>query len=145
MPFWAVMRRRLRVVEAMLVLAGAALTLRLVPFRRIAARVGEVAPGAGTAAAEPSVDPAVDHVAAALASAVRRLRLRDCCLIMALAGEFMLRRRGVAAVLHLGVARSATGFEGHAWLEAGGRIVCGGRTARAFTPIARIVRAHRPA
>jgi len=152
-PVWLTATRRLRVVEAMLDLAVAALMLRLLPFRVIAARLGPVSSGGPVPPdglppchAPPAVaPPAIAHVRAAMASAERRLDLRDCCLIMALAAGAMLRRRGVASVLHLGVAKSATGFEGHAWLEAEGRIVCGGRTVARFTPIAHIVSERRPA
>jgi len=145
---WVTAMRRLRVVEAMLALAAAALKLRLVPFRVVAARLGTVSSSIAAPrvdAVRPPVHPAIARVRAAMASAERRLELRDCCLIMALAAGAMLRRRGVASVLHLGVAKSATGFEGHAWLEADGRMVCGGRVAARFTPIARIVSERRPA
>jgi hypothetical protein len=144
---WVNATRRLRVVEAMLALAAAALMLRYLPFRVIAARVGTVSSsGAPPDGLPPGpAHPAIARVRAALASAERRLDLRDCCLIIAWAAGILLRRRGVASVLHLGVAKSATGFEGHAWLEAEGRMVCGGRTAARFTPIARIVSARRPA
>jgi Transglutaminase-like superfamily len=146
--FWTVAGRRLRVVEAMLALAGAALALRLLPFRVIAAWIGQASPGAAMpvdAAVQRPAAPAVAQVRAAMASVERRLDLHDCCLIIALAAGGMLRRRGITSVLHLGVARSATGFEGHAWLEAEGRMVCGGRTVSNFTPIARIVSERRPA
>ncbi len=48
------------------------------------------------------------------------------CLAQGLAARTMLRRRGVASILHVGVARSqAVPFEAHAWLEAAGVEVTG--------------------
>ena len=49
------------------------------------------------------------------------------CLTQALAAQFLLKRRGVAAELRIGVAKSATGqFEAHAWVESDGQVVIGG-------------------
>ena len=48
------------------------------------------------------------------------------CLAQALAARAMLNRRGIASLLHVGVARSqAAPFEAHAWLEAAGVEVTG--------------------
>lgn len=58
------------------------------------------------------------------------------CLVEALAARMMLRRRGISSVLHFGVGRSDSSLKAHAWLEAEGGFVCGGREAVDFTPIA---------
>lgn len=48
------------------------------------------------------------------------------CLAQALAARAMLRRRGIASMMHIGVARpDATSLEAHAWLEAAGIGVTG--------------------
>lgn len=48
------------------------------------------------------------------------------CLAQALVARAMLRRRGIASILHVGVARSRSAeFEAHAWLEAAGVEVTG--------------------
>lgn len=51
---------------------------------------------------------------------------RATCLTQALAVRLMLQRRGLPALLRIGVARSAEkGVEGHAWIECQGRIIIG--------------------
>ena len=47
----------------------------------------------------------------------------------------MLRQRGVASVLCLGVRRKASALAAHAWLEIDGKIVFG--TDGAYVPVAK--------
>lgn len=58
------------------------------------------------------------------------------CLPRALAAHAMLRRRGIASRLCLGVARDRGQFAAHAWIEVGERKVVGGEEASGFTQIA---------
>ena len=57
------------------------------------------------------------------------------CLPQALAAQLMLRRRGIASRLCLGVARHAndSSLSAHAWLEVGQGAVVGGQGAIGFT------------
>jgi hypothetical protein len=71
-----------------------------------------------------------------IASIEPRLPWRSTCLVQALAARSMLRRRHVATLLHFGVALDEGRIRAHAWLEAGGGCVCGGKAAIGFTPIA---------
>jgi hypothetical protein len=61
--------------------------------------------------------------------AVRRVSARcsrTTCLGRALTAWVMLRKRGIPAVVRLGVSKSPEdGFGAHAWLECGGRAVLG--------------------
>jgi hypothetical protein len=51
---------------------------------------------------------------------------RALCLQQALAAHAMLRRRGIASVIHFGTARAGQGLaDGHAWLDAAGVRVTG--------------------
>jgi hypothetical protein len=59
--------------------------------------------------------------------------MRALCLPRALAAQAMLRRRGIASRLCLGVAREGTGLAAHAWIELGNDVVVGGREAPRFT------------
>jgi hypothetical protein len=58
------------------------------------------------------------------------------CLPRALAAHAMLRRRGIASRLCLGVARERDALSAHAWVEIGGDKIVGGAEADGFTPIA---------
>ena len=61
------------------------------------------------------------------------------CLVRALAGQALLRRRGQESSLHLGVALTESkGFEAHAWLEHRGQVILGESEAGRFTPLTRV-------
>ena len=59
------------------------------------------------------------------------------CLPQALVGQWLLRRRGYAAVLHIGVAKDKEGqLLAHAWVESEGAIIIGGRfSPEIYTPL----------
>ena len=60
--------------------------------------------------------------------------MQAACLPRALAAQAMLRRRGVASRLCLGVAREGEALSAHAWLELGqDNIVVGEAQAPRFT------------
>ncbi|HEU4694304.1 MAG TPA: lasso peptide biosynthesis B2 protein [Vicinamibacterales bacterium] len=137
-------RHRWRVLEAMTALASVTLLLRILPFRtvmRLAASSAwpaddEPAPGRTTHPLATSVGAAVNRAAA-------RLPWHSSCLRRALAGRFMLLRRGFPSSVVFGVAKRAGQIHAHAWLVAGGGIVCGGRDRAGFTPIA-VLREQKP-
>lgn len=126
---------RLRVVEGAVALAVAGSLLGLLPFRWVARLAGAVEPGGH--GVPLAADPAADAIGRAIDAAASRLPWRPVCLPRALAGSLMLRRRGIPSRLVLGVRRDQDGLAAHAWLlTAAGAIVCGGRDAGRFVPIA---------
>ena len=58
------------------------------------------------------------------------------CLPRALAAHAMLRRRGIASRLCLGVARKEGELAAHAWVEIGNDKIVGGTEADGFTRLA---------
>jgi Transglutaminase-like superfamily len=58
------------------------------------------------------------------------------CLPRALAAQAMLRRRGIAGRLCLGVRRAAGELDAHAWVEIGSHKVVGGDEIDGFTRLA---------
>ncbi len=58
------------------------------------------------------------------------------CLPRALAAHAMLRRRGIASRLCLGVARENGAIAAHAWVEIGNDKIVGGAEAERFTRLA---------
>ena len=58
------------------------------------------------------------------------------CLPRALAAHAMLRRRGIASRLCLGVARERGALSAHAWVEIGDDKIVGGAEAGGFTRLA---------
>jgi hypothetical protein len=55
---------------------------------------------------------------------------------LALAAQYMLRRRGIESRLCLGVARDGNALTAHAWVEIGQHIIVGGVAASGFTRVA---------
>ena len=63
-------------------------------------------------------------------------RTNTLCLPRALAAHAMLRRRGIASRLCLGVARQNGSLTAHAWIEIGDHKIVGGAEAGRFTRLA---------
>ena len=123
--------------EAALALVIAQVAVRLVPFRWLAPCVTD-------ACLEPS-DTIVAERRAAVAgrlivSMAERLPWQSTCLVRSLAARMVLARMGIPSVLCLGVTTQDGALRAHAWLLAGGGIVCGGREASGYRPIAAITR-----
>jgi Transglutaminase-like superfamily len=120
--------RRLYTREAAVLLALARLAVRLLPATRIIAwasraprRINRFAVSEAAA-----VSWAVDHVGA-------KRWMNAACLPRALAAQAMLRRRGVASRLCLGVAHEGQQLAAHAWIELGQDMITGGAEAPRFT------------
>jgi Transglutaminase-like superfamily len=62
--------------------------------------------------------------------------MNTLCLPRALAAHAMLRRRGIASRLCLGVARDRDALSAHAWVEIGDDKIVGGAEAGGFTRLA---------
>ena len=122
--------------EALLSLTAASLAIRLLPFRRVAARMGGRAldakgPETGEAAR------AANQCGWAVRAWADRVPWRAVCFQRGLALHWMLRRRGIASVLHYGVAQSAAeGLRAHVWVSANGRLVMGGEEAPNYACLA---------
>jgi Transglutaminase-like superfamily len=81
----------------------------------------------------------IDWVAWAVDNLGARPWMNALCLPRALAAHAMLRRRGIASRLCLGVARdriAAGTLDAHAWVEVGGDKIVGGAEAAGFTQLA---------
>lgn len=135
--------RRALLVEAVLWLLVARMALLLVSFHRIAAWLGPLEPPGNrqplpAGGASPQAETAA-QVGWAVICAARHVPFKAVCLPQAIAGKAMLRRRGVASVLHLGAAIAAgpdAALQAHAWLDAAGVKVTGYPVAADFTEIA---------
>jgi Transglutaminase-like superfamily len=124
-----------RTVEAVLCLLAVRLAFALLPFRH-ALRLFGIAPGeagAGRVAA-----PEAQEVSRAIARAARHVPFRAVCLQQAFAAFLMLRRRGLAATVHLGLARAdgADVLKAHAWSRCGELPVTGAAVADGFVRVA---------
>jgi GNAT superfamily N-acetyltransferase len=130
-PLGATNRRLL--FEALPALALASLAIKLVPFRRVAAAASRRGKGSGRAADEAFVRKARWAVEAWS----KRVPWRTVCFQQGLALHAILRRRGIASLLHYGVARDAAkGLRAHVWVTVDGRPAIGGEEAGGFACVA---------
>lgn len=136
-------RRRTLAVEAMLYLAAARLGLAVLPFPRLARRFGTATPpqdartmAAATPASIQDAQVAQD-IGWAVTRAARYLPFRAVCLPQAMAARMMLRRRGIASIMHFGTARGGDrSIAAHAWLDAAGVEVTGYPVPKQFAEVA---------
>jgi hypothetical protein len=73
-------------------------------------------------------DGGVEQVSMAIRRASLRVP-RANCLVQAISGWLMLRRRGIRAVVRIGVDKNVSDFSAHAWLCVGERVIIGGEDA----------------
>jgi hypothetical protein len=129
---------RFLLVEAWIQLGAARFTLLTTPFRRIAPRLGrqQRPPPAPTQGGSTFL-PTAARVAWAVETMSRHTPWESACLAQAIAGKYMLRRRGVASALYLGTRKDEhSQLLAHAWLRVGARIVLGGSGHDTFTALA---------
>jgi hypothetical protein len=124
-------------LEAAWWLSLLAAALNVVAFKRLTAWLGLKQTATGQETAQPLQQEAI-AVGWAVEAVAARTPWTSTCLAQALAGAQMLRRRGIASALTLGVALAPdkeSHMEAHAWLQHGGALLTGGGGHRRFTPI----------
>jgi hypothetical protein len=135
-------RRQLLVVEACASMFVARVSLAIFPFRRIARGLGAFVPPTDPRVLAQAEDAPVEQVrvARAVGWAVRSsapyMPFRAVCLQQAIAAQAMLRRRGIASVMHFGAGKSDDKpIDAHAWLDAAGVKVTGYPVAATFSEL----------
>jgi hypothetical protein len=126
-------QRQWLLIEATAAVAVASAAVQMLPFRR------SIRLGARRLASTPKANAArMAEVRWAVEAAARRAPWRALCIQKGLALQWMLRRRGVDAVLHYGIAREPAGdLQAHVWVAAGDAIVIGGAEAPRFKCVAK--------
>jgi transglutaminase superfamily protein len=133
---------RLLLAEAAVSLLVARLALKFVSFPSLARRFGPlVAPTDPRMLKLINAKPDQARIAKGVNWAVTRaahyVPFRAVCLPQAIAAQSMLRRRGVASLMHFGVAREhGTKLRTHAWLDAAGVEVTGYPVSKRLAEIA---------
>lgn len=122
--------RQLLLIEASIALAAASAAVRLLPFKR-AVRLGSRSLSA------VRLQDVTPDARWAVKTAAHRLPWKAVCFQQGLALQWMLRRRGVDARLHYGIARDEAGeLEAHVWITAGDRVIIGEDEAPRFQRVA---------
>lgn len=123
-------RRQFMLIEAVAALAAGSAAIRLLPFKQA------VQLGSRRLAANKASDLIAD-ARWAVEAAARIVPWRAMCIQKGIALQWMLRRRGVDALLHYGVARDSAGeIEAHVWVAAGDQVIIGGDEAQRFHRVA---------
>ncbi len=123
-------------IETVLALWIGWILVFVVPFRWTSRRFG----GAVTPTVPDSVPS--DRIARArdvvdrLQRVARHLPWPTTCLVRAVAGRLLLRRRGIPSTIRLGVNKTGAGLAAHAWLIVGDAIVLGGEISPDYRAIA---------
>ncbi|MDG5766316.1 lasso peptide biosynthesis B2 protein [Balneolales bacterium ANBcel1] len=127
--------------EALLLTAIFRFMILFLPFRVLLRFLGKTVAvednGHGSAAISPEVLPVIRAVKAVS----RRVPWDSKCLVQASAGKIMLRRRGIAGIIHLGVRRDLTrskAMKPHAWLTSDGQVLLGGGRLDQYAEVSRI-------
>jgi hypothetical protein len=117
-------------LPTMVLLGLCRLAIVVVPFSRLAARIGRPI---GAVAWVPLVTPEqrirASQVGQVVRAAARRTPWVSNCFPQAVAARLLLGLYGVPYVIHFGLARdakAANGFRAHAWVVAGRERVTGG-------------------
>jgi hypothetical protein len=111
-------------------LGVARLRLALTSFQQLSERLSDDAP-------DTRVDPDPEflrRVGFAVGAAANNVPWRADCFPQAIAARMLLRHRGHASKIHLGVEKSGEGsIAGHAWLTCGDVVVTGGEELERYT------------
>jgi hypothetical protein len=115
---------RAALLEALAVCTAASIVLKVMPFSRVAPRLGRHM--AETPAYQPGATSGhVPRVGWAVGAAARALPWKPLCFPQAITAKWMLKRRGIQSTLYLGTDPKSN-YDAHAWVRAGGVIVTGG-------------------
>ena len=133
---WA---QRLLLLEAAWTLALAQISIRLLPFRWLVPRLGSPEKASSAEPIHQEQQREVQQIGWAIRALARHFPWDAKCLAQAVAGKWMLRRRGMPSTLYLGVERVHDGdkwLEAHAWLRCGTAFVTGARQHERFQVLA---------
>lgn len=120
-----------------MLLGVAWLLVQTIPFRWLAGTLGETMRESAGSLSAPELELAC-LAGVAVRTAANHTPWRSVCLPQAVAGQWMLRRRRIAATLYLGVAKesaSSPGLVAHAWLRCGDQILTGASKRRQYTVV----------
>lgn len=136
--------QRFTILEAAWTLAAAQTAVKLLPFRWLTPHLGRL----GNPGLNPPLAPAQTQQAQRVGWAVRALARYlpwDArCLAQAIAGKWMLTRRGLPSTLYLGVDQGQEQWlEAHAWLSCGDEILTGEQQHTRFKVIAAFTEGDR--
>ena len=118
-------------VESLVVLAAARLLVKTTPNSSLVARIGGSrldstdSDSMAAASAGGEAPPEAERIGYMVERAAKKTFWRSLCLEKALAGRWMLARRGIASTIYVGMAKDGPDYVAHAWLVGQGVTVTG--------------------
>jgi hypothetical protein len=126
---------KLLVLEALVLLALARLSVVLLPFRWVARAFGKQA-SLTTEQGDTTQTWLIRRVGIVVNKVSRHVPWTSKCLDQALAAKIMLARRGISTTVYFGVMNDEQGeLAAHAWLRSGNKYVTGGDIRDRYTVI----------
>ena len=124
--------RRL-IVEAAVLMSAVRLTLAVISFPRLQRLLDRYVRSALRADSEAIsiTSSEVGRIAWAISASAERLPVSMSCFVRALTADAMLRHRGLASKIRIGVREANCpdfSLEAHAWVECNGQVVIGSMT-----------------
>ena len=127
-------------------LAAARVLVKATPQQRLVSRFGgsriataEIPDTASGGQSVRSKSPVAISIGSRVGASVERVARftwwRSMCLEKALAGKWMLRRRGISSTMYVGMARKGSEFIAHAWLVGEGQTLTGAGNV-SYAPLA---------
>lgn len=139
-------QERAMLIGAFIWLGMMRLALWRLPFHRIVSRLG-LTQGKTFALPQKMDVLEAGRIGWALKTMAPRTPWKSTCLIQALAGMVMLRRRKIAGVLYLGVAKNESPLEplaAHAWLCSGNLFLTGESGCEQYKMVFTFVNQNEP-
>lgn len=122
------------VVVATAELAKASLAFRFTPTNRLQL-LGSPSEDRTDFSPTPDQRQLIGRVAYAIPAMSSRVPWRSDCVVQALAARSWLARASVPSEVCIGVRTDRVGFEAHAWLKVGERIVTGGGEINSYAEL----------
>lgn len=127
-------KRKLLCLEAIARLGAYRIAVLVLPFKRLWSWMG-LTPVTDESGANVCTDLARE-IGWTVRACAPHLPWECKCLVQAVTGYAMLRRRGIRSIVHMGLAKDEeAGLRAHAWLVCGGIELTGGRESQDFTTI----------
>ena len=120
-------------------LSAAQIAVHLLPFRWLAPRLGSLKETSNIRSINEEQQREARQIGWAVTALARYTPWDAKCLAQAVAGKWMLQRRGMSSTLYLGVERVHSGdkwLEAHAWLRCGTDIITGEQQHERFKVLA---------
>jgi len=130
-------RKLLLLIETFFYLSVAHFILCAFPFRRITPFLGGIGVETEKSSLPSDMFLIVQEVSNAIFTASKLTPWRNTCLIQAVSGKLMFKRRGIMSTMYLGVKKNLGEIEAHAWLRCGENIIIGAHNMESFTIVAK--------